>query len=264
MKLKSNLVELNLPQKNTMTMAEVVNTVEVIQNKIQNMGKELTAWDFLNISAEINSADECAATINNLLSNSAAIVNCDSFDYNDETYYRGDIIYKRINGTTIHILSSIQGGYIPEITKTGDNQFQIIYNYSSETPTETQLPPFNFEIAQPDNTNVYNYVHTSSTGVSFPLQTEYTALYYDAEKTNLIDPVVRFYDKRGEEILADYYIDIDEAGKITIGIPTYDVVSGYNAAQRKAYKKGFTSQLPRRNQKTETLTIKSIVKVVMR
>ena len=43
MKLKSNLVELNLPQKDTITMAEVVNIVEVIQNKIQNMGKELTA-----------------------------------------------------------------------------------------------------------------------------------------------------------------------------------------------------------------------------
>ena len=262
MKLKSNLVELNLPLKKTMTMEEVVNTTQIIQNKIQNMGKELTAWDFLNISAEINSADECAATINNLLSNSAAIVNCDSFDYNDETYYRGDIIYKSINGTTIHILSSIQGGYIPEVQKTGDNQYQIIYNYSSKTPTETQLPPFNLDIDQPANVNIYNYICTESNGVTFPLQTKYAALYHDG---NFIDPVVRFYDKRGEEILADYYIDIDESDNITIGIPTYDVVSGYNAAQRKAYKKGYTSQLPRRNQKAEiSKTYKSIVKVVMR
>lgn len=264
MKLKSNLVELNLPLKKTMTMEEVVNTTQIIQNKIQNMGKELTAWDFLNISAEINSADECAATINNLLSNSSAIVNCDSFDYNDEAYYRGDIIYKRINGTTIHILSSIQGGYVPEITELGDNKYQIVYNYSSTTPIE-QSKSFELNIKQPEGINVYNYVYTLSSGVTFPLQTMCAALYHKGETTTFVDPVVRFYDKRGEEILSDYYIDIDETGNITIGIPTYDVISGYNTAQRKAYKKGYTSQLPRRNQKAETSkTYKSIVKVVMR
>ena len=248
-----------------MTMEEVVSTLEAIQSKIQNMSKELTAWDFLNISAEINSADECAAIINNLLSNSAAIVNCDSFDYNDETYSRGDIIYKRINGTTIHILSSIQGGYIPTIQESENNQYKIIYNYSSTNPTEQSLT-FDLNITQPTGINVYNYVYTNSTGIAFPLQTKCAALYHhDGDNTIFIDPVVRFYDKRGEEILADYYIDIDEADKITIGIPTYDVVSGYNMAQRQAYKRGYTSQLPRRNQKAlSSITYKSIVKVVMR
>lgn len=102
-----------------------------LNEKLDNVQKRLTFYDFYNITAIVEDPALVQTTINNLLPNTALIINTN----NAAGYARGDIVFKTSSGNSMTIRAQTGGLYYPSQIMTSDNtNYTISYAYTSSAP----------------------------------------------------------------------------------------------------------------------------------
>ena len=196
-----------------------------LNDKIDSVKKQVSYFDFYNITNAVIDTNHFAAQINSLPFNEALVVNTPPFYYNGENYATGDIIIKNNTGGIHHIKAQTGGVYYPskiKLDNTGDYSFE--YSYAGSMPT---VPNSNVPLSEQSDgswvgessfaekitfsglkasdaadSNVYG--EYSSLGVggtySFPIQ-------YDKDNHDIL-PYIQFFfcyeNIPQEQILIDY------------------------------------------------------------
>ena len=68
--------------------------LELINERINSIHKELTYWDLYKISASVNNASEFYSVFTSLAVGQSMVINCNTFYVNDIAYHKGDVIVK--------------------------------------------------------------------------------------------------------------------------------------------------------------------------
>ena len=103
-----------------------------LNEKLEAVQKRLTFYDFYNIAAIVEDPSLLQTTINNLLPNTALIINTN----NAGNYNRGDIVFKTSTGDIQTIRAQSGGLYYPsQIIKEGNN-YTLKYSYSASSPSK--------------------------------------------------------------------------------------------------------------------------------
>ena len=195
------------------------NQINILNNKVDGVAKNLTYFDFYNITSVVTEKQNFSTQVTNLMPNSSLVINCEPFFINDEYYNTGDIVFKTSNSTIAHIKAQTGGIYYPvKISKnTDDNSFSLTYKYSSSRPnTGTQDKVGINEPANMSDTITFTGLTTKMQSSIYGLWGEYKSLQsFNAfvKDGTPIQPYIKFYfydGKYQEEVCIDYKIELDE------------------------------------------------------
>ena len=195
---------MNLRQTKIDNRDSFIARIEELETKLQeaSTSRELTSWDLYRIKRVITKPETFAAELAALEPNTSAIVNCYSFIYNGQRYYRGDMIIKDENGNLIRIEAENQGVWKPTSDKNGNLEFK----FDADTSATDNNTPVTITPLTP--TSIYGEtLEPKDQTISFQLIPN-------------ISPIIRFYNGDGEEVYWDYKIDIETTTATIENIPT--------------------------------------------
>ena len=190
---------MNLRQTKINAPDSFIARIEELEEKLQeaSTSRELTSWDLYRIKRVITKPETFAAELAALEPNTSAIVNCYSFIYNGQRYYRGDMIIKDENGNLIRIEAENQGVWKPTVDKDGNLEFQFDADTDVTNNDEAvKTTPF---------TPTYIY------GLVEDVQDDHQISFNETVRISLneeikIQPIIRFYNTDNEEVYWDYEI----------------------------------------------------------
>ena len=106
-----------------------------LNEKLDSVQKQVSYFDFYNITGAVSDYNLFSAQINSLPLNESLVVNTPPFYYNGENYSPGDIIIKNSLGNIHHIKAQTGGVYYPKtLTKNGEI-YVLQYAFSDSSPT---------------------------------------------------------------------------------------------------------------------------------
>lgn len=111
-----------------------VKNLNLLNERINNVTKELTYWDLYHITQAAYTAEELSIAQASLAPGESVVVNFDSTQNSE--YSRGDVIVRLTNGTLTHIPALASGYYFPQkisSTEIPGNYF-LQYAFSSVPP----------------------------------------------------------------------------------------------------------------------------------
>lgn len=195
--------------------------IDALNNKLDSVAKNLTYFDFYNISSVVTEKKNFSTQVTSLAPNSSLVVNCEPFFLNGEYYNTGDIIFKTSNSSVVHIQAQTGGIYYPKkISKdTTNNSFSISYQYSSSRPTNDKSSVSVDNEAEFAEEMTFTGLSTNIPSSIYGLWGTYESLksftVYIKDNTP-IQPYIKFYFydeesmKSLEEVCIDYAIELDE------------------------------------------------------
>lgn len=135
----SNLQHTETQFYNTQKFEEIDDIKEALNklyDKLENVTRQVSFWDIYNVTQVLLSDSDITSKLALLNIGESAIVNANSITNGKDTYYRGDVIYKQLDGNLLYIPAENKGIYQPTITYDTDNdQLTLSYKYNS-TPKE--------------------------------------------------------------------------------------------------------------------------------
>ena len=196
-----------MPNKEPKEPAEIQKNLEFLDQKLELAQKQLSVFDFYQIKTYVDNNENYQSAVDNLEPNTS-LVCTESFITNNETFSRGDIVYKYENGLVEHIRAERAGIYAPITLKLNEGNYTITYHYYSYEPVQENSSAneegnaefaknITFPIEAAASQLIYNIqtVPSSDQAVSFKI-------VYDESKP--ITPFVRFYTENGEEVYWEY------------------------------------------------------------
>lgn len=193
--------------------------IEFLNNKLNAATRELSVYDFYNISVVIENRNNFNTIINNLIPGQAAIIGAESFtDATGESYSRGDIILK-LPDYTLHHIAGIRGGlFYPSKLEleSNDNSYTLTF-------TNTILEPTDGESKISSNNNIWTVsseevkknitfktIATNTTRSPYNVQgvPSNNIVTFHNVNTN-VDPIIKCYFNNMEEIYCTYNINKD-------------------------------------------------------
>lgn len=201
--------------------------INYLYQKVKDFSRDVTQWDLYKITQVITDQEKLQAQVNSLPPYSSAIIAGRFVGDDGNVYSQGDLIYKKLDGTTQHIAAERGGVFRPStITKDGNN-YTILFQYLSKEPsedavdqvsgnsgtwksTDTNKQKIEFQnlITQAPN-NIYGIVKTGtdlSSGITFTKEDAF--------------PIIKLYDQYNEEVYVDFTLS-DSNGSYTINsLPT--------------------------------------------
>ena len=182
-----------------------------LNEKLEAVQKRLTFYDFYNIAAIVEDPSLLQTTINNLLPNTALIINTN----NAGNYNRGDIVFKTSTGDIQTIRAQSGGLYYPaKLTKSGNN-YTLEYKYSASAPTIGQPAE---EVSLGATANLSTSITfkgltdaSKSEGIAYGVikqrrEADWNSIEAVAtpEDNKLIWPVIKFFTDWNEEVYFTY------------------------------------------------------------
>ena len=189
----------------------------ILNQKINNVRRELTYWDVYHIKDRVNVSTELETKFSQLNNGESLVINTEnSFnDVNNVVYSRGDVVVKTLQGEAVLIKALSGGIYYPSaiIGPTGESQaYTIKYAFSSGVPASgsienvplgptgikapvEQINFTGFELL--DNVRQpYNLTFIGPTGTTIFKKNLYN--------NDTIQPIIKFFDERDEELYVEY------------------------------------------------------------
>lgn len=204
--------------------------LQYLDRKIEATRKTISSWESYRISAVATGEEDLQQKLGTLQPNTGLVINSlesASIQINNQSYSRGDIVFKDINNQQHHIASYSGGYYYPSSLDAQKNEkdeatgsYILSYTYATSAPslknsqlTATKLsqPAQNINMAITPATEIGSY------GISQSIQTQKSI---ECEYISNIQPVVAWYmitDKnsgKGERVYFDDEYTISN-GKIT-------------------------------------------------
>ena len=106
-----------------------------LNNKLESLKKEVSYFDFYNITTAVTNSDEFSAQLNSLPLNQSLVINTSPFYYSGESYSLGDIVLKNHLGETYHISAQTGGVFYPQKIEGEDGVYTIHFGFSGSSPT---------------------------------------------------------------------------------------------------------------------------------
>lgn len=124
-----------------------------LNNKLESIKKNVSYFDFYNITSAVTNIDTFSAQLNNLPVNESLVINTPPFHYNHENYSTGDVIIKNHLGEVFHIKSQTGGVFYPQKIEGSNGSYVIHFGFSGSAPT---LPESNNIKKAEDGTITYD------------------------------------------------------------------------------------------------------------
>lgn len=218
MNLKHNEVEFyNTVKFGNFT--DIKEALDDLNRQINELERKVTFWDVYNITQTITSESEFLSKTPLLSAGEAAIINVNMIKVADKYYYRGDIIYRQVDNTLLHIPAENSGIYVPSLS-IKDGKLQVTYTYSPsviDDGTET----FSFDVSDED----FGYCDVKSI-TTFTDGTNYAtwnkSMTHVSGSSQYLYPSIKFYLQLDngvfEEIFPNFFFTIS-GGDAIISIP---------------------------------------------
>ena len=194
------------------------SALQQIDNKLNDIKKEITYWDVYNISSAVYNKEEFENKVANLNINSSLVINTTSFNatFNgeDTDFHSGDIVIRLKDGSDQHIKAANAGVYVPTITddsgETTDadtTNLKITYNYVTTVTDDKKEISATIKTLTGTNSQMYGYsipgTYDSQTK-KFSFDIVYQKKYDNGnlvnDTTKPIVPVLKFFDKNNQEV----------------------------------------------------------------
>lgn len=186
--------------------------LELINERINSIHKELTYWDLYKISASVNNASEFYSVFTSLAVGQSMVINCNTFYVNDIAYHKGDVIVKINENQEIKIDSLSTGIYYPsKLTKDDQsNTYLLNFTYAAGEPQEgSSTGPqkeYSYPISMPEsNANIYGQVSQSN-----PFT--FKAIPDTEGGQDYIKPIIKIFTEDNEEIAVDFTLTFNKKG----------------------------------------------------
>lgn len=215
--------------------------MDFLNRKLNKTYHQQSIWDFYKISDVVTESSQFAAKSNSLVELTGLIINCNSFIFNDDSYNRGDIVYREADGQLVHIPAERGGMFYPsKITKDAhNNNFTFTYSFINTAPSDdtpanidkdihnvwdasnaSTNKQINFQNIEPsESTLIYSEAIVTPNNVA-------TSITFDAYKKDevLVQPIIKMYiltnNGNYEEIYVDFSCTYSEAHEqFTLTIP---------------------------------------------
>lgn len=200
--------------------------LEFLNAKLTAVTRDVSVYDFYNITTVIQDINEYDIKVNNLLPGQSAIIGAESITTSEAILSRGDIIFK-LQDYSLQIVRGVRGGvfYPSKIQQTNGN-YTLKFTNTSITPEDgtAKLRVGGAELLTPMKEIYITGLTTTS-----------NARYYNAKimvpsinrqiSFNQISqsvPVIKWYTSNSEEIYWDYALtaDVDSNQYIIENIPS--------------------------------------------
>ena len=176
--------------------------LELLNNRINTIHKELSYWDLYRITQSVDSEEVFPSVVSGLAVGNSAVINTESsFSYAGQAYHRGDVIVKINESEEILVPAQNIGVYKPSDISpvaTGSSTYNITYTYTAaakEGDTVSATASFS-------NSNTYGNIGIlESTASSFSFPKEFYTL---GTASSVIKPVIKLFLNQ-EEIINDYF-----------------------------------------------------------
>lgn len=193
------------------------SALQQIDNKLNDIKKEITYWDVYNISTAVYSKEEFENRLANLNINSSLVINTTSFSaiFNGKNtdFHSGDIVIRLKDGSDQHIKAANAGVYIPTL-KTNDDKSRltITYEYTPTVP-EGDTKEVVIKTLEGTDSGMYGYsipgTYNSQTN-QFSFNIVYQKKYDDSgslvnDTTKPIIPILKFFDAKNQEVYTNEY-----------------------------------------------------------
>lgn len=193
------------------------NALQQIDNKLNDIKKEITYWDVYNISSAVYNKEEFENKVANLNVNSSLVINTTSFNttFNgkDTDFHSGDIIIRLKDGSDQHIKAANAGVYVPTITDNnsgeGTNEnttnLKITYNYVKTITDNQKEISATIKTLTGDGSRMYGYdVIVDETNPCTKDNPFYIPYVYN-DDGEAITPIIKFFDIDRQEVYTDEY-----------------------------------------------------------
>lgn len=158
--------------------------LELINQRIHSIHKELTYWNLYKITLSVNSSADFERIIAALAPGEACIINTNTFTSQGQRYSRGDVFVKTINNELVYVPSVNSGFYYPSLIRynSTDNVYQLQYSYSTVAPNETSTSTVGIDelVANPASKIIFE--NLSETRASF--------IYGNYQEIDSLNPVL--------------------------------------------------------------------------
>ena len=174
--------------------------LDLLNQRINIIHKELSYWDLYRITDSVLTEESFPAVISGLAVGNSAVINCDTFTYNNQRYHRGDVIVKINDSEELWIKSINAGSFMPVGFSENQGLYTLEFEYHEGEGVATTVS--GLEIASEGN-SIYGYSYEKDS-----LGTEHFPIEYIGTGTNAtpIKPVVKSFvlsDNGYEEIVLD-------------------------------------------------------------
>lgn len=188
----TNISKESLPNTQSVSSFDINTLGKVIQSyekAVEQINTELNYYDALKITQTVSNSAEFGSKLNSLSYNNALIVNAtESFTIGNDSYKRGDIVYKDNSGTVHTIASSSGAYYVPSKYIASSHRLQFTAQPSINKQKLVSISGFSPVV----DTGVYKEWKTYTTG---EISEEITAICDTDGSGNPIAPIVKFYRK---------------------------------------------------------------------
>ena len=211
-----------------------------LNNKLENCTRQISFWDIYNVTQVLLSDSDMNAKIALLNNGESAIVNANTIVNGNQTYWRGDILYRQLDGTLLYIPAENKGIYVPTLSyDETSHMLRLSYAYDSTPQDSEQEIIVDVDTSQQAylldvDVNSTNFSAVSGTGNS-----KYTisALYIDDNQTTILRPIIRFYIATAntyEDFYCDWHwaAEVDEHGNTNINIFVPSTVTSLGVVMR--------------------------------
>ena len=184
--------------------------LELLNERINSIHKELTYWDLYKISASVNNASEFYSVFTSLAVGQSMVINCSTFYVNNIAYHKGDVIVKINENQDIKIDSLSTGIYYPsKLTKDDQsNTYLLNFTYAAGEPQEgSSTGPqkeYRYPLSMPENNaNIYGQVSRSN-----PFT--FKAIPDTKGSQDYIKPIIKIFTEDNEEIAVDFTLTFEK------------------------------------------------------
>ena len=175
--------------------------LELLNSRINTIHKELSYWDLYQITSTVLSPQSFPSIISALAAGNSAVINCETFTYNNQTYHRGDVVVKITDSEEILIQAINTGVFVPHHFEEKDGMYNLHFRYT-EAVTQIEAIATGLTIAATGNT-IYGQTFLFTTTGSEHFNSE---TFGSGQNTQIIKPVVKSFiqiDNKYEEIILD-------------------------------------------------------------
>lgn len=116
------------------------SALQQIDNKLNDIKKEITYWDVYNISTAVYNQEEFESRLANLNINSSLVINTTSFStmFNGRKtdFHSGDIVIRLKDGSDQHIKAANAGVYVPDLQAFTQDELKTYHDSYEVNQTE--------------------------------------------------------------------------------------------------------------------------------
>lgn len=197
--------------------------LELLNSRINTVQKELSYWDLYKITHTVTSEQSFPSVISSLAVGESAVINCETFDYSNQRYRRGDVVVKISDSEEILVQAINTGVYKPQpIVGTltpGTNTYQIKYKYEEAVP-DGDIVSLKFPISDESSTYGNTYELDSD-----HMHKDFQTFFFSTEP---IKPVIKSFIGDGvtyEEIILNEDLLITYATNVSPNKWNIDIAS---------------------------------------